>query len=167
MRGEQVELRLGERFFRVRGLAKNTSFEQLRVNVLCSRGEAFHVDTLDMYRARQRAAYVKQAAPELGVQEEVIKRDLGRLLLGLEELHERQMREALAPKRQAVALSEERREAALILRDPHLVERICEDLELAAVGEEGNKLVGYLAAVSRKLRQPLGVLIQSSSAARE
>ena len=33
------------------------------------------------------------------------------------------------------------------------------------VGEETNKLVGYLAAVSRKLEEPLAVLIQSSSAA--
>ena len=33
------------------------------------------------------------------------------------------------------------------------------------VGEETNKLVGYLAAVSRKLDEPLAVVIQSSSAA--
>ncbi len=33
------------------------------------------------------------------------------------------------------------------------------------VGEETNKLVGYLAATSRKLDQPLAVIFQSSSAA--
>lgn len=33
------------------------------------------------------------------------------------------------------------------------------------VGEETDELVGYLAAVSRKLEEPLAVLIQSSSAA--
>jgi hypothetical protein len=33
------------------------------------------------------------------------------------------------------------------------------------VGEDTNKLVGYLAAISRKLDRPLGVVIQSSSAA--
>jgi DNA primase len=33
------------------------------------------------------------------------------------------------------------------------------------VGEKTNKLVGYLAAVSRKLESPLAILIQSSSAA--
>src|SRR5262249_7555776 len=33
------------------------------------------------------------------------------------------------------------------------------------VGEATNKLVGYLAAVSRKLDQPLAVIIQSTSAA--
>ena len=33
------------------------------------------------------------------------------------------------------------------------------------MGEETNKLLGYLAAVSRKLEEPLAVIIQSSSAA--
>ena len=33
------------------------------------------------------------------------------------------------------------------------------------VGEETNKLVGYLAAVSRRLEAPLAVVVQSSSAA--
>ena len=167
VRGEQIELRLGDRFFRVRGLGKNTSFEQLRVNVLCARAEAFHVDTLDMYSARQRAAYIKQAAAELGLEEEVIKRDLGRLLLGLEELHERQIQEALAPKQPAVSLSEQEREEALeLLRDPKLLDRILEDFERCGiVGEQINKLLGYLAAVSRKLEEPLAIIIQSSSAA--
>ena len=33
------------------------------------------------------------------------------------------------------------------------------------VGEETNKLAGYLAAVSRKLAQPLAIVVQSTSAA--
>ena len=38
---------------------------------------------------------------------------------------------------------------------------ILSDLETIGVtGEETNKLVGYLAAVSRKLDEPLSVLIQ-------
>ena len=165
--GEQVEMRLGERFWRVRGLAKNTSLEQLRVNVLCARGDAFHLDTLDLYSARQRAAYVKQTASELGLEEELVKCDLGRLLLGLEELHERKVQEALAPKQPQVTLSEEERgEALSLLRDPELFERILGDFERSGVvGERTNKLIGYLAAVSRKLSEPLAIIIQSSSAA--
>ena len=38
-------------------------------------------------------------------------------------------------------------------------------VEFPAHGETTNKLVGYLAAVSRKLDQPLAIIIQSSSAA--
>jgi DNA primase len=47
-----------------------------------------------------------------------------------------------------------------------LLNRILEDFKTAGViGEETNKLVGYLSCVSRKLDKPLAVIIQSSSAA--
>ena len=57
----------GDRRYRVRGLAKNMSYELLRINLLVSgkntRGEsAFHVDTFDLYSARQRTVFLKQAA---------------------------------------------------------------------------------------------------------
>jgi DNA primase len=60
----------------------------------------------------------------------------------------------------------EREEALELLRDPKLLERIGEDLgRVGLVGELDNKLVAYLAATSRKLEEPLAVVIQSSSAA--
>jgi DNA primase catalytic core len=93
-----VSMAFGERRYRVRGLAKNTSFDVLRVNVLVSAPEGMHVDTLDLYVAKARAQYAKQAAAELQVEESVIQRDLGRLLLKLEELQERQITAAMAPK---------------------------------------------------------------------
>jgi hypothetical protein len=53
-----------------------------------------------------------------------------------------------------------------LLRDPRLLERIVEDFaRCGVVGEETNKLVGYLGAVSRHLEAPLAVIVQSSSAA--
>ena len=164
---EEIVIRLGDRKYRVRGLAKNLSYEQLRVNVLCAQGDAFHVDTLDLYSARQRALYIKQAAEELALKEDVIKKDLGKVLLKLEELQEAQIRQALESPEQTVTLSEAEQAAALdLLKDPHLLDRILADFEkCGVVGEETNKLVGYIAAVSRKLDEPLAVIIQSSSAA--
>ena len=169
---EEVTIRLGDRRYRVRGLGKNMSYDALRVNLLASptavaAGEGFHVDTVDLYSARQRAAYVKQAAPELGVTEEVVRKDLGKVLRKLEELQEEQIKRALEPKEKAVAIGDEERAAALdLLKDPELVSRILGDFERCGViGEEVNKLVGYLAATSRKLEEPLAVIIQSSSAA--
>ena len=153
---EEVVIRLGDRRYRVRGLAKNMAYDVLRVNVLASRSgaEGFHVDTLDLYSARQRAAYLKQAAEELHLSEEVVKQDLGRLLLKLEELQEEQIRRALEPDEAPVVLSsEERAEALELLEDPRLLDRILEDFERSGVvGEETNKLVGYLAAVSASSR---------------
>jgi hypothetical protein len=162
-----VVFTVGDRRYRVRGLGKNLSLGQLRVNVLAARGESFFADHLDLHSARQRHVFVKQAADELGVGEDVVKKDLGKLLLALEGLQEKQIAEAQKPKEKTVTLSEKESEAALaLLRDPTLLDRILSDFVRAGVvGEEDNKLVGYLAAVSRKLEEPLAVIIQSSSAA--
>lgn len=165
--GDEIVMTCGDRRYRVRGLARNLSFDQMKVNVLVSRGEQFHVDTIEMYAARQRALFIKQAAEELCVKEEVVKRDFGKLLLKLEELQDEQIRKTLEPKEQTVTLTDQERDAALeLLRDPKLLERILTDYErCGVVGEETNKLVCYLASVSRKLDEPLAIIIQSSSAA--
>jgi hypothetical protein len=171
-RGDDIFLMQGERRYRIRGLNKNMSYELLKVNVLVSgrtpRGEsAFHVDTLDLYSARQRSGFTKQAAEELVVKEEVLRRDLGRVLLKLEELQDEQIKQTLAPKEEAVTISDEDRAQAMeLLRDPRLLDRIVEDFALCGVvGEETNKLVGYLGVVSRHLESPLAIIVQSSSAA--
>ncbi len=165
--GDEIVMRFGDRRYRVRGLAKNLSFDALKVNIMAARDDGFHVDTIEMYAARQRALFIKQAAEEMNVKEDVVKRDFGKLLLKLEELQDEAVRKTLEPKETTVTLTDEERNAALdLLRDPKLLERILTDYErCGVVGEETNKLVCYLAAVSRKLDEPLAIIIQSSSAA--
>jgi len=172
IRGEDIFIQQGDRRYRIRGMNKNLSYELLKVNVLVSgmtpHGEsAFHVDTLDLYSARQRSVFTKQAAEELGIKEEVLRRDLGRVLLKLEELQDEQIKKALEPENKEVEIGPEDRAAALeLLRDPKLLDRIVEDFaRCGMVGEETNKLVGYLGVVSRHLDTPLAVIVQSSSAA--
>jgi DNA primase len=170
---QEVVIVLGDRRYRIRGLAKNPSFDALKVNLLVSRpafdgpGEAIHVDTLDLYPQRPRGAFAKQAASELGVKEEVIQRDLGKLLLKLEALQAERLEAEQAAKEKPVSLGDAEREAALaLLKSPDLLSRIERDLtRCGVVGESTNKLVGYLAVLSRKLEAPLAVTIQSTSAA--
>ena len=164
---DEVTVRMGDRQWRVRGLSKNTRLEALKVNVRVLRdGGAFHVDTIELYAARQRAAYVTLAAVELGVDEQVVKRDLGELLLKLEELHEAKLRTPKETATRRELTADEQRAALELLRDPNLLDRIAGDIErCGVVGERTNALVGYLAATSRKLDRPLAVVIQSSSAA--
>jgi hypothetical protein len=161
---DEVSMTFGNRRYRVRGTAKNATLEVLRVNVLVSSETGMFVDTFDLYSARHRKSFQEQAAADLGVEEQVIKRDLGRLLLKLEEVqdaHHQAMHQPKKPKADMTGIEEE---AALqLLRDPDLVQRIVADFPV--VGERLNKLLGYLAAVSRKLDQPLAVIIQSTSAA--
>lgn len=164
----EVVMVFGERRYRIRGLQKNLSFDLMKVNVGVAQNDAFHVDTLDLYAAKQRAAYIAQAAIELKVSEEMVKTDLGKILLKLEQLQEEQIRQALAPKPvESVPVSEPDRQAALaLLQSANLLDRILADFEaIGIVGETTNKLVGYLAACSRKLDAPLAVVLQSSSAA--
>ena len=87
---DEVTLTIGDRRYRLRGLRKGLSPGALKLNVLVTRegpeAEAlfappsplsgFFVDTLDLYSARQRSSFEKQAAQEIGVTEETVKRDL-------------------------------------------------------------------------------------------
>jgi len=167
VKDNDVELTLQGRHYRVRGLPKNLAHDTLKVNVRVSDGTAFHIDTFDLYSARQRAGFIAQAANELRVQDDAIKTDLGKLLLTLETLQDAQIQKTLDVTPSEVVITEAERAAALdLLRDPSLLSRLLEDFAVAGVvGEETNKLVAYLACVSRLLEKPLAVMIQSSSAA--
>jgi DNA primase len=172
IRGEEIWFTLGERRYRVLGLEKNTSMGVLRVNVMITaqntRGEiSLHVDMLDLYGARQRTAYAKAAGAELGIKEEIIDRDLRRVLLKLETLQREQLKKTLEPEETKIEMTGEEKAAALdLLRDPRLLDRVLRDFEKCGmVGEETNKIISYLAAVSRLMETPLAILVQSSSAA--
>ncbi len=166
--GEDHLISLGNRLYRVRGLENNTSFDVLKINLRLSVDTDFYLDTFDFYNARHRKSFLHAAATECNLDPEVVKRDLGRILLKLEELQEMHINAVLEPKEDAVPeLSEKEREEALeLLKSPDLIARIVQDFRLAGlVGEDTNALVSYLAAVSRKTDDPLAIIIQSSSSA--
>jgi DNA primase len=167
VRQEEILITLGDRNYKIRGLSHNMSYDLLRVQIRCSIQDLVYIDTVDLFSARQRANFIQQVSQELQLKEEIVKKDVGRLLLKLEVLQDEQIRRQLEPKQKAVVLTEREKEAALdLLQDPKLLDRILSDFErCGVVGESTNKLVGYLAAVSRKLPDPLAVIIQSSSAA--
>jgi len=164
---DEIVMSFGERRYRVRGLTKNLSYEILKVNVLVSKADAYYVDSFDLYAARSRGQYIGQAAKELAVREEIVKADLGRLLLKLEALQDARIKAALKVEPAAPKLTQaEHAEALAYLRAPDLPGRILADFAAAGlVGEATNKLVAYLAATSRLLAAPLAVVVQSSSAA--
>jgi hypothetical protein len=163
---------LENRRYRIRGWKKPLNPENLKVNLLVARVDAagsqggFHVDTLDLYAAKARAAFAKQAAPETGCAEDAIRHDLGRVLLKLEALQDAELVGALAKDDRPVLSHADYSEAMALLTAPDLVARILADFAACGVvGEETNALTGYLACVSRLLDRPLALIIQSSSAA--
>ncbi len=159
---------LDDRHWRIRGLEGELSSARLRVNLLVERRELVHVDTLDLYVARQRKTFIKQAAAELYCDEAVIKQDVGKLLLALETLQEQLIRQSAGRREPEVpVMTEQQRSAAMqLLEDPRLWQRILADYEACGlVGEQVNKLMCYLTCTSRLWSRPLAVLVQSSSAA--
>ncbi|MDR0781751.1 MAG: toprim domain-containing protein [Pseudomonadales bacterium] len=175
---DELHVATGACVWRVRGWKKNPSPEAMRVNLQVRRAGApsdapadvvgYHMDTLDLYAARSRSAFVRQAAIELGLGEDSVKRELGAVLLRVEGLQDEMLVRARGEQRAAsvVLSADDETEALALLRDPGLAERIVADLQaLGVVGEEVNLLTAYLAAVSRKLDAPLAILIQSTSAA--
>ena len=172
--GDYHEMQHGSRAYRVGGLEKNSSLEVLRITLRLTytysdhQGEAsrFHVDSLDLYRDGERRKFIERAADETLLEKDLLKRDLGKLLLTLEQYQEARLNTP-AEQEEAVTLSPEEETAALeLLRAPDLLTRIGQAYDEAGiVGEGTNKIAAYLACASRKLSKPLAVIIQSTSAA--
>jgi DNA primase len=167
-----LEITLRERRYTIRGLRKNTSPEELRCTVTVAgmngRGElSEHTDTLDFYSAQRRTAFLKQAAQELGIKEDLIRQELGKVRMKLEAMRDEQIEKALKPETKETGMTAEEQASALgLLRDPRLLDRILVDFaQCGVVGEETNKKVAYLGAVSRLLKKPLAIVVQSSSSA--
>ncbi len=166
--GEETRFHIEDRLWQVKPAGKARAGEETRVHVRVSRtGGGLFVDVLELRAARQRAAFARSAAAELGMDEDALARELMRLLCEIEKRAEAKAKQTLDPSAKAVELSaREQDEALALLRDPKLLDRVLADLHRAGVvGEETNKLVAYLAATSRKLKEPLAIVIQSSSAA--
>ena len=167
-----IYLTLGDRVYRIKGFDAKSQSDQLKINLMISKlvpcgdtgGETLHLDKLDLYSSKQRQVFINQASVECGIESDIIKADLGKVLLSLEQLQQTQTEDT---QEEIETLSSVERDAALsLLKDKDLVNRILNDFTSAGiVGEQTNTLVGYLACVSRKLDRPLAIIIQSTSAA--
>ena len=137
-----MTLKIADREWRARGVENNTSFDLLKVNLRLLHNERFHLDTLDLYQARQRQAFVKQAAEETGLEAELVQRDLAKVLLELEGVRDRRLLGVMQPTEPVPAMTTEEREEALTwLKAPDLIGRLREAFHLAGIiGEETNTL---------------------------
>ncbi len=121
-----------------------------------------HPDTVDFYSARSRAFLVRGLADLFGVDEKTINKDMEQLLEKAEDYQPPKTKE----EKGAEITAKDKASAMAFLKNPDILNEITEDLEtIGFTGEEMNKLLCYLAAVSRKMSDPLSVMIQSRSAA--
>jgi DNA primase len=153
----------GERQYQIKGIQRGDT--QLKATVKAAadvQGNLpFELTTIDLYSSRSRVWFAKLCADLFGAAEELAREDVGRLLTLVEEYKPKARQAAVAQPTQ-----EQKAAAMAFLKSPKLFDEILADIEtLGVVGETTNKIVSYLAAVSRKLPKPLSVLIQSRSSA--
>ena len=167
--GEYYVMRLGNREYRVGGLDKNNSLEVLKVAVRLRHGEDFHLDSFDMARDGERRRFIERAAEETKLEKDLVKRDLGKLLLLLEQEQADRINATLATPSAARVpemSAEHQAEALALLKAPDLIDRITKAFPTCGLAGEGpNSISAYLACTSRKLEKPLAIIIQSTTAA--
>lgn len=154
---------LGGIQYRVSG-AKNIFVTSLRVNIRATYEGASHYDSLDLYAAKARASFAATLNRAWGAELARVEKDLIRILEYFERDRDERLRSG--SQKPVISMSAEEREAGMqLLTDPRLFERIVSDLSaLGYVGEDLNKQLLYLCASSRKMADPMSVLILSQSA---
>jgi hypothetical protein len=152
-KGQDGHINIGDRTWRIRGLARNQSFDVMKVNLRVMAANLYHVDNLDLYCARHRTAFLNTAAAELQLKAEIIKRDIGKVLLKLEQLQDDQIKKALEPK-ETVQHSAMTGQSLFYFGNKNLKHKI-----LAIVEEEGARHAAY----ALKLLQSEGKLTIAST----
>ena len=125
----------------------------------------FHVDTVDLYNSRSREIFAEACAKYLKAQQSAVMAELSQIIAAL-EAERISMREKGGCAAIPAMTEEERKEALDMLKSKDLLKRIVGDFDgLGFIGEKHNKLLGYIAAVSRLQPDPLALLVLSRSGA--
>jgi DNA primase len=149
---------------RYSGRVQSTLMGRLRVTVKVTRGELFHVDTLDLYASRSRSEFAKRVSKVFSADVAAVESALLALVVEAEKKADRDLDEAAVPP--AAMTDAERAEALALLKRPDLLDQVARDIDaLGYVGEETNKRLLYLVAISRKLDDPLSAIVLSQSGA--
>jgi hypothetical protein len=154
-------LKLGDRHYDIKAIARSGTQLKATIKASGEKASGFELHTLDLYSQRSREAFARSCAGLFEAEETLIKNDLAQVLEHVESWQP----QGSQPK--TIELSEaDKAEALGFLKSADLLTLIQHDLTtLGVAGEELNKLLCYLACVSRKLDDPLSLLIQSRSAA--
>ena len=161
--GSTYRFTINEITYRLIGV-KEVFVQDLRVNIKAQYGRESFYDKFDLYSARARSGYSTTLGELFGVEPKRIEKDMIQILEYLEEQREKVLGVAGEEKQE---MSEEERELGeRFCKSPDMFEQVVKDMEvLGYVGEEVNKQLIFLAAVSRLLPQPLSVYIQAGSSA--
>lgn len=158
----------GLRKYQIVGLEKKQ--RNLRATVRAEKGGRLHIDTIDFYSAKMRKQLAQDICLSFEELPETVNADIKKLLTVCEAQSDKRtsaFAKAATTDREAQSISlVEKQEAEAFGMSGKLIENVLEDfVKCGLVGEENNKILSYLAMTSRKMEEPLSVLILSSSGA--
>ncbi len=166
---EVLTLTSADRLWRV-VWSETHSASHLRATVRVRLGEASdapsYLDSLDLVTGRARESFARKAAALTSGSDPLpLQRVLEADLIRIASIGEERRKAAETKDAVSITMSESDRARALeLLHARDLLSRIAQDIEAAGyVGEETNKLIGYLVGISRKLDMPLSMVILSPS----
>jgi len=162
-KGSKYIFTFNEVTYRVLGV-KKMFVSSLRVNIRAEKGNEKYIDNVELYSARSRSLFSSMLSEVLSLEALHIEKHLLEIVEYLEA-----ERDLLFEEREEKIheLTEEERHLGMgLLTDVNIFDRIVGDIEtLGYVGESVNKQLLYLAASSRKLPDPISVIIVSRSSA--
>lgn len=124
----------------------------------------FVIDTVDFYLSRSRRSFMSEAARLFRDTVDTIETDTNRLIEQLEAYMQKRQTESASTF--TLVTDTDKAEGIKLGRQPDLAGELLRDMDrLGLVGEAVNKLAGYLVMTSRKLADPLALLILSGSGA--
>ena len=154
----------------VLGLEK--SRRRLKATVRAEKCGRLHVDTIDFYSSKMRKQFCAEVCARLDETPETVEADIGKILTVCEAQSDPDVSpgtgiDSGTTENKAESISSaEKEEAEAFGRSEKLIGNILGDfVKCGLIGEENNKLLCYLAMTSRKMDEPLSVMILSSSGA--
>jgi DNA primase len=142
--------------------AKDVFVNSLRLTIMAKCGDEPFYDSLDVYSARSREMYAAKAGHNLAQEPKRIERDLIEMLEYFEIERERG---GVEKRDVTVVLPHEDEEMGIaFLKSPDIIDAIAEDMgRMGYVSERTNKIVVYLAGISRLMERPLNVYLQAGA----
>ena len=153
-----------ERSYRVRLIESDPRRLRATVKAVTADRTRFHIDTVDLLSARSRKAFVADVAALYREETDVLTVDLNRITAHGEARAMQSQKPNAAPVFQLT--EEDRKDAERFGKRRDLLEAIAQDIEKCGfLGERANALAAYLCMTSRKMEDPLALMIVSGSGA--
>ena len=150
--------------YRVLGV-KKIFVSSLKVNIRAEYEGEKYLDNVDLYSARSRSSFSVNLSRLFNLELQRIEKDLVIIVEYFEKERDKELyREG--PETVPELTEEEKQIGMEFLKSKDMLDQVISDLSLIGyVGEDLNKQLVYIAASSRKLDDPVSVLILSQSAA--